>query len=110
MYRSRGSGVFIRKRRGPVRGLRGPARRVCRNAAMSDDTFRSVDSAVFANSPRAFFAKIASSAHPSLSYTEEFLWWSARLAGDATFNVRVVLRLRGPLRVAALEDSIVEIA
>lgn len=66
--------------------------------------------AVFAGSPRAFFARIASSEQPFLSHSEEFLWWSARLAGDATFNVRVVLRLRGPLRLSALEASIVEIA
>jgi hypothetical protein len=69
-----------------------------------------VDSAAFASSPKAFFARIASSGQPALSYSEEFLWWGARLAGDTTFNVRVVLRLSGPLHVAALDASVVEIA
>ena len=68
------------------------------------------DTGLFAGSPKGFFVKIASSRQPHLSYCEEFLWWSARLAGDTTFNVRVVLRLRGALNLPALEASIVEIA
>jgi non-ribosomal peptide synthetase component F len=77
---------------------------------MDEDRLRSTGGGVFASSPGAFFAKIASEHQPFLSYSEEFLWWSARLAGDATFNVRVVLRLRGAWRIDALARSVVEMA
>jgi non-ribosomal peptide synthetase component F len=59
--------------------------------------------------PRNYFSALASQDQPWLSHAETFLWWSARLAGDSTFNVRVVLRLRGPIDVSALSDSVVEL-
>jgi non-ribosomal peptide synthetase component F len=77
---------------------------------MSQAASPSATGSLFASSPEAFFARIAASRNPSLSYSEEFLWWSSRLAGDSTFNVRVVLRLRGAWNVGALQDSVVEVA
>jgi non-ribosomal peptide synthetase component F len=59
--------------------------------------------------PRNYFSALASQDQPWLSHAETFLWWSARFAGDSTFNVRVVLRLRGPVDVSALSNSIVEL-